>query len=266
VLLPATGGRAKVFVNPGILIEPRSGGKLHGITQNLLDHRGRIRAGTRSYLEMHAAGIHSAATKAERVSDVIWFGNDDQLVDAVLMGHPPRVAENAGSPEPDLQPVPSRRIGKGTPLWMRCGDRWSRASALDDREAVKIRLLIYLVRRDKPYMPWAAEISRHELRIEQPALVEFHRDPGSFREIADANDLKLSRQGIPNKLEPVNAADLKPGAPVLDFWNGMLDPCRTTGPVKDDAVPIQRVGLDNAKMVKSVKQLFVDPFGEAAPP
>jgi hypothetical protein len=53
--------------------------------------------------------------------------------------------------------------------------------------------------------------------------------------------------------------------PDVANWNGMLDPCRTTGPVKDDAVPIQRVGLDNAKMVKSVKQLFADPFGEPAP-
>jgi hypothetical protein len=50
---------------------------------------------------------------------------------------------------------------------------------------------------------------------------------------------------------------------VLDFWNGMLDPCKATGPAQDGTVPLQRVGLDNAKMVKPAAGLFLDPFGEA---
>ena len=137
---------------------------------------------------------------------------------------------------------------------------------MEDGNGDHLRLLIYLVRRDKPYLPWVVNLARPDLRIEQEAVVEFQRDPNSFRDLAEANDAKLSRHGVPNKLEPVDAHNLEVGTAVLDFWNGMLDPCRTTGPVKDDAVPIQRVGLDNAQMVKSAKGLFVDPFGNPVAP
>ena len=266
VLLPASGGRFNVSVNAGTLIQPQNGGKLHGITQNLLDYRGGFRSGMRAYLEMRAATMNMTAGKAERVSDVIWFGSEEQLFDAVRRGPPPSVAANAGIPEPVLQPVPSGRISKGTPLWMRCGDRWARGNTLEDENGDRLRLLIYLVRRDKPYLPWVVNLARPDLRIEQQAVVEFQRDPNSFRDLAEANDAKLSRHGAPNKLEPVDALKLEIGTAVLDFWNGMLDPCRTTGPVKDDAVAIQRVGLDNAQMVKSTKGLFVDPFGNPVAP
>ncbi len=263
VLLPASGGRATVYVNPGILVQPQNAGKLTGITQNLLDHRGRIHGGMRVYLETHAASINGRG-KPERASDVIWLGADEQLAAAVRQGPPPKVADGAGIAEPPLKPVPEGRIDKGTPLWMRCGDRWTRGNALEDSEKDQVRLLIYLVRRDKPFMPWAGDFKRDDLRIEQAALGEFRRDPKSFRDLADANDRKLARQGVPNKLEPVDPANLKVGTPVLDFWNGMLDGCRTTGEVKDGNVPIQRVGLDNAKMTKPAAGLFLDPFGKPA--
>src|SRR5205807_2410684 len=76
VLLPATGGRAAVPVNPGILIQPQNAGDLFGILQHTLDHRGRLRSGMRVYLEMHAASINAGGKKAERVSDVVWLGSD----------------------------------------------------------------------------------------------------------------------------------------------------------------------------------------------
>ncbi len=261
VLLPATGGRLDVYINQGLLVQPQSGGTLSGITQNLLDHRGRLRSGVRAYVEMQAATMNRSAQKAERVSDVIWVGSDDQLSEVIKKGPPPNVPANEDVSTPILQPVPAGRVAKGTPLWMRCGDHWCRGNVLEVAEGDQLKLLIYLVRRDKPYLPWVANISRPELRIEQDALNEYQRDPDSFNDLAEASDAKLSRHGVPNKLEKVKLSNLQIGTAVLDFWNGMLDPCRTTGPVTDAAVPIQRVGLDNAQMVKPVKNLFVDPFG-----
>jgi hypothetical protein len=43
----------------------------------------------------------------------------------------------------------------------------------------------------------------------------------------------------------------------------MLDPCRTTAPVKDGFVALERVGLDNARMTKNVGDLFLDRFAPA---
>lgn len=263
VLLPVSGGRVTVLVNPAVLIQPQNSGNLFGIVQNMLDHRGRPRTGMRAYLEMHAASINLAPKKAERVSNVIWIGTDKQLAAAVRKG-PPKAAGSASPPEPQLDDIPAGKIAKGTPLWMRCGDRWIRGHAAEDADGERIKLLIYLVRRDKPYLPWSVELPGKELRIDREALEEYQRDPGSFRDLADANDKKLARHGAPNKLEPVDPANLKVGTPVLDFWNGMLDPCRTTGEVKDGNVAIQRVGLDNAKMNKPAVGLFLDPFGEPA--
>jgi hypothetical protein len=113
-------------------------------------------------------------------------------------------------------------------------------------------------------MPWTVELPRTELRIESDALADLQRNPAGFAEIAANNDMKLSRHGMPNKLVPVNPGSVKAGTAVLDFWNGMLDPCKATGPVQDGAVPIQRVGLDNAKMVKLAAGLFLDPFADSA--
>jgi len=264
VLLPAGDGRSSVFAQPATLIQPQGSGTLRGITEGLLDYRGRIRNGMRAYLEMRPATMNMTAGKLRRVSDVVWFGTREQLVDAVSKGPPPSVATGTGVSLPALQSVPSGPLPQGAPLSMRCGDRWSRGYALEPVAGDRVRLLVYLVRRDKPYMPWTVELPRSELRMEQDALADFRRDPNSFADLAAANDAKLARHGIPNKLVPVDTGSVKNGAAVLDFWNGMLDPCRTTGPVQDGSVPIQRVGLDNAKMVKSVKGLFVDPFGESA--
>lgn len=261
VLLPTSGGRADVYVAPGMLVQPQSSGKITGITERLLDYRGHLRSGMRAYLEMRAATIGGPAPQAQRVSEVIWLGSNDQLAAAIQKGSPAEVSPKAGVPEPSLQPAPSGKIAKGTPLWMRCGDRWAQGHALEDSDGAKVRLLMYLVRRDKPYQPWVADLPRSELRIEKEVLSELQRDPNAFHDLADADQSKLSRQGVPNKLEPVDPNHLPEGTAVLDFWNGMLDPCRTTGGVKDGAVPIQRVGLDNAQMFKSAKELYLDPFG-----
>ena len=191
------GGRAGLFMNPGILVQPQNGGQLHGISQNLLDHRGRLRSGMRVYLEMRAATINATGNRPKCVSNVIWFGREDQLVETVRKGLPPKAAENVTIPEPALQPIPSSRITKGTPVWMQCGDRWTRGNALEDSNADQIRVLIYLVRRDKPYLPWVVNVPRQKLRIEQEALIEFQRDPESFRDLAETNDLKLSRMVCP---------------------------------------------------------------------
>jgi hypothetical protein len=266
VLLPTLGGRVDVYVNPGTLIQPQGSGKLHGIPSNLLDYRGRPRSGMRVYLEMRTATMNMSAGKAARVSDVIWIGSEEQLFESVRKGLPPAVTDNAAVPEPALQPLASGRIPKGTPLWMRCGDRWARGNALEDAEGDRVGLLISLLRRDKPYLPWVAHLPRSELRIEQEALEELRRDAKAFHDLATANDAKLARQGVPNKLVPVDASNLKPGTGVLDWWNGMLDPCRTTGAVQGDNIPMQRVGLDNAKMVKPVKGLFLDPFAAPGKP
>jgi hypothetical protein len=262
VLLPSPGGRIDVSQNPHVLLQPQGSGKLRGITRDLLDHRGRLRFGMRAYLEMRAATFGGSNKKPERVSEVVWFGSDDQLLQAIHMGAPFPVVGQPGVPPIDLQPAPSGKIERGTPLWMQCGDRWTRGNGASDNDAGNVQLLIYLVRRDRPYLPWLVELPRSELRIEAPALAEFRSNPHAFHDLAEGNDLKLARQGVPQKLVPVNAADLPTGAAVLDFWNGLLDPCRVTGPVQGDSVPIQRAGLDNAKMVKSAKGLFVDPFGD----
>lgn len=261
VLLPTSGGRADVYVAPGMLVQPQSSGKITGITAGLLDYRGHLRSGMRAYLEMRAATIGGPAPQAQRVSEVIWLGSNDQLAAAIQKGSPAEVSPKAAVPEPALQPAPSGKIAKGTPLWMRCGDRWAQGHALEDSDGDKVRLLMYLVRRDKPYQPWVVDLPRSQLRIEKEAVSEFQRDPNAFHDLADADQSKLSRHGVPNKLEPVDPNHLPEGTAVLDFWNGMLDPCRTTGDVKDGAVPIQRVGLDNAQMVKSAKELYLDPFG-----
>jgi hypothetical protein len=259
VLLSGTGGRESVYVNPGLLIQPQNAGQIHGITQNLIDYRGRLRSGMRAYLEMRPAAVNPAAAKPARVSNVVWLGTEEQLLGAMKQGQPPPAKKTATS-EPALHEIPAGKIEKGTPLWMRCGDRWARGYALEDADGERIKLLIYLVRRDKPYLPWVADLPRQDLRIEQEALREFKHDPHSFHDLADANDAKLSRHGSPNRLEHVDAANLPVGTAVLEFWNGMLDPCRTTAPIKDGSIAIQRVGLDNAQMTKPAADLFLDPF------
>ncbi len=266
VLLPAGGGRSSVFAQPGTLIQPQESGTLAESRRDCWTTADGFATACRAYLEMRPATMNLIAGKPQRVSDVVWFGTREQLVDAVRKGPPPSVATGTGVSLPALQSVPSGPLPQGAPLSMRCGDRWSRGYALAPVVGDRVRLLVYLVRRDKPYMPWTVELPRSELRMEQDALADFQRDPNSFADLAAANDAKLARHGVPNKLVPVDAGSVKNGAAVLDFWNGMLDPCRTTGPVQDGAVSIQRVGLDNAKMVKSVKGLFVDPFGGPAAP
>lgn len=263
VLLPANGGQTRVFVQPGTLIQPMDSGTIRGITGGLLDYRGKISHGIRAYLEMKQATMNMSAGKASRVSEVIWFGTQEQLAEAARKGPPPSVSPGASLTAPALQPVPSGEIPKGTPLSMRCGDRWNRGFAAEASSGDRVKLLVYLVRRDKPYMPWTVELPRTELRMEPDALADLQKNPTGFAEIAAKNDMKLSRHGVPNKLVPVSPGSVKPGTAVLDFWNGMLDPCKAMGPAQDGAVPLQRVGLDNAKMVKTASGLFLDPFGEA---
>jgi hypothetical protein len=264
VLLPANGGQARVFAMPSTLIQPMDSGTIRGITSGLLDYRGKISHGIRAYLEMKQATMNMGAGEASRVSDVIWFGTQEQLAEAARKGPPPSVTPGAGPTTPTLQNVPTGEIPKGTPLSMRCGDRWARGFVAEASGGDRVKLLVYLVRRDKPYMPWTVELPRTELRIESDALADLQRNPAGFAEIAANNDMKLSRHGMPNKLVPVNPGSVKAGTAVLDFWNGMLDPCKATGPVQDGAVPIQRVGLDNAKMVKLAAGLFLDPFADSA--
>ncbi len=263
VLLPANGGQARVFAMPSTLIQPIDSGTIRGITSGLLDYRGKINHGIRAYLEMKQATMNMGSGKASRVSDVIWFGTQEQLAEAARKGPPPAVTSAAGPTSPALQTVPTGEIPKGTPLSMRCGDRWARGFAAEASGGDRVKLLVYLVRRDKPYMPWTVELPRTELRMEPDALADLQRNPAGFAEIATSNEMKLSRHGVPNKLVPVNPGTVQAGTAVLDFWNGMLDPCKATGPVQDGAVPIQRVGLDNAKMVKPVAGLFLDPFADS---
>lgn len=263
VLLPANGGQARVYAPPGTLVQPVDSGTIRGITEGLLDYRGKINHGIRAYLEMKPATMNMSAGKASRVSDVIWFGTQEQLAEAARKGPPPSVASGTGLTTPALQTVPSGEIPKGTPLTMRCGDRWSRGFAAEASSGDRVKLLVYLVRRDKPYMPWTVELPRTELRMEPDALADLQKNPAGFAEFATNNDMKLAQHGVPNKLVPVSPGSVKAGTAVLDFWNGMLDPCKATGPAQDGAVPLQRVGLDNAKMVKPAAGLFLDPFGEA---
>lgn len=260
VLLSPTGERTDIFVQPGVLIQPQDKGTLTGITGGLLDHRGRLTSGLRAYVEMRAATVNGASPTAERVSNVIWIGNQEQLAKAMQM---PRTAEPSPvqAPSPSLQPVPALAVTRGAPLWMRTGDRWARGYAMEDEKDGQVKLLIYLVRRDKPFLPWVATLPKSELRMESVAAMEFQANPLSFSDLADANDAKLSRHGVPNELKRVDPSKLEAGTEVLDFWNGMLDPCKTTGPPQAGSVPLQRVGLDNAQMVKPVKDLFLDPFG-----
>lgn len=146
---------------------------------------------------------------------------------------------------------------------MRCGDRWSRGNEMEATHDESVMLLIYLVRRDKPFPPWSVSVPRSELRIESEAIVDYKRDPNSFGDLADAGDANLARHGVANRHARVDD-DLKVGTQILEFWNGMLDPCQTTGPVKEHTVSLRRIGLGNAQMVKPIKDLFIDPFGGAA--
>lgn len=263
VLLPAEGGRVDVYVPNGLLIQPQSEGRITGITEHLLNHRGRLCSGLRAYLEMRAATISGPAQRPVRVSEVFWMGSDSQLVTAMQAGSPPNPSNAPDALQPKLTAAPAGPIEKGTPLWMRCGDRWVRGNVIARSESDQVPLLIYLVRRDNPYMPWEAVLPRSELRIEREALKELEADKNSFQDLADAIDTRISRLGVPKKLQPAVAQNLRKGSQVLAFWNGMLDPCRVIDEPTDGAVRLQRIGLDNAEMTKPTNELFLDPLGNA---
>lgn len=258
VLLPATGGRQELYVPNGLLIQPQSEGKIGGITDQLLNHRGRVSAGIRAYLEMRAATMNGTGQRPIRVSEVCWIGDAQQLSDATKRTDSGTATQNV--PQVQLKPVPKGTLFSGTPLWVKCGDRWARGQVLADAEGEAVRLFIFLVRRDNPYLPWELSVLRSELRMEEAAVSEYTRDPKSFQDMADSLDSKLSRIGAPKKLQHVNPSELALNTPVLDFWNGMLDPCRVIGPTENGITPIKRVGLDNAEMSKPTKGLFFDPL------
>jgi hypothetical protein len=259
VLLPITGGRHEVYVPNGILIQPQSEGMINGITDQLLNHRGYVSSGIRAYLEMRAATINGPGQRPIRVSEVCWIGSNEQLASAVKQ-YPSGPSIDTGEQRTALKPVPTGQLFKGTPLWMKCGDRWTRGYAIADTDGEAVQLLLFLVRRDHPYMPWELKAARSDLRIEDSALREFSQDPHSFQDLADSVDSRLSRMGAPKKLQHVQVNNLPVDTPVLDFWNGMLDPCRVVGETKDGVTPIKRVGLDNAEMSKPTKDLFLDPL------
>ena len=263
VLLSPSGERRSVYVQPGILIQPQDKGTLNGILSGVLDHRGRLAMGHRAFLEMRAATMNGTSTTAERVSDVVWIGNQEQLISAMqTLGTETPSLVPAMSPV--LQAVPSQGVARGTPLWMRTGDSWTRGYAMENKKDGEIRLLIYLVRRDRPFLPWVVAMPKPELRMEEKAITEFQANLTSFSDLGDTNELKLSRHGVPNELKHLDESALPVGTEVLDFWNGMLDPCTTTSPPQNGTVAIQRIGLDNAQMVKYVRDLYYDPMGERA--
>ena len=55
VILPVGGGRYEAWSDPGIAISPRQSRTINGITDSLLDYRGKIPDGARAYIEMTLA-------------------------------------------------------------------------------------------------------------------------------------------------------------------------------------------------------------------
>src|SRR5689334_12886936 len=50
VILPVGGGRYEAWADAGIAISPRQSGTINGITDSLIDYRGKIPGGARAYI------------------------------------------------------------------------------------------------------------------------------------------------------------------------------------------------------------------------
>ncbi|WP_425613799.1 hypothetical protein NA78x_003642 [Anatilimnocola sp. NA78] len=255
VILPVGGGRFAVQANPGIAISPQQSGTINGITDSLIDYRGKVPGGARVYLEMTIA---NAVKKQDpvRVSNVFWFGSPQEL----------KAAQQKDPPDPnnaELQAVPlqgladDEAVPAGMPVRFAGGSRWFKGTVVEKTAASEpLKLIVYLARPGGLYLPWQVTAQRGDVKVEAAALAAVKTDATWFND--HLREVKARAQGkAALVLKPAGEKVAKGDRLVWFGFHGLMG-----GEALEDSAE-GRVKVRDSRFkqeaTQEIGQLFVDP-------
>lgn len=256
VILPVGGGRFEAWADPGIAVSPRQSGTINGITDGLLDYRGKIPGGARAYLEMTAA---NAIKKQEpvRISSVFWIGSQAELQTA--QQKKPADPSNKELHAVELKAVADDlALPAGMPARFAGGTHWFNATVLEKSAAGKpLKLVVYLARPGGLYLPWYVTANREDVKVEAAALAAAKSDASWFADHLREIKARIAQASAPHTLKSVGDQVAK-GAKVVWFgFHGLMG-----GEALDDSADGRVKVLDSRfkqEATLEVGQLFVDP-------
>jgi hypothetical protein len=256
VILPVGGGRHEAWADPGIAISPRQSGTINGITDALLDYRGKIPGGARAYVEMTVANVAKKQDPV-RVSNVFWIGSQEELKAA-------QKKDPADPADKELHAVALKTVGDsdvvpaGLPVRWAGGTHWFKGTVMEKSAAGQpLKLIVYLARPGGLYLPWSVTAKRGDVKVETAALAAAQKDTTPFDDNLRAVKGRLAQGNAPHALKAVGDKVVKGDRVVWFGFHGLMG-----GEALEDAAAGRVKVRDTRFMQEStveVAQLFVDP-------
>jgi hypothetical protein len=256
VILPARGGRHVARADASIGISPRQSGSIGGITDSLLDYRGKIRGGARAYLEMTLA---NAIKKQDpvRVSNVFWMGSQEEL----------QAAQKKDPPDPGNKELSAISLSgladdadvpAGMPVRWAAGTHWYQGTVMEKGTVGKpLKLAVYLARPGGLYLPWYVSANRSDVKIETVALEAAKTDMAFFNDRLRAVKGRIGKGDAPFTLKAAGEKVSK-GDRILWFGVHGLMGGEALEDSADSRVKVRDTRFKRESVLE-VGQLFVDP-------
>lgn len=256
VILPVGGGRYEAWANEGIGISPQQSGKITGITDSLLDYRGKIPGGARAYIEMTVANVVKKQDPV-RISNMFWIGTPEQLKAAQKSD--PADPNNAELKPFAVKTVPDDAlVPAGMPIRFAGGTHWYRGNVMKQAVAGKpLEIVVYLAKPGGLYLPWYVVADRTDVKVETAALDAAKSDATYFADRFRELKAKIGQGNAPNTLKHTGEKITK-GDRVLWFGFHGLMSGEAQANSADDKVKV----IDDRfkqEAVLEVGQLYVDP-------
>ncbi|WP_254509474.1 hypothetical protein [Anatilimnocola floriformis] len=256
VILPVGGGHFEAGANAGIAASPAQSGTINGITDSLLDYRGKIPGGARAYVEMTVANAVKAQPPV-RISNIFWIGSAAELQAA-------QKKELVDPRNSELRAVVTKTVAEnanvaaGTPVRFSGGTHWFKGTVAEkSNEGEPLKLIVYFARPGGLYLPWYVTADRSDVKVENAALDAAKTDATWFADHLREVKGRIGQGNAPHTLKSAGEKVSKGDRVVWFGFHGLMggealeDPQNGKVKVRDTRF-MQEAELET-------KQLFVDP-------